>query len=264
MSNSELSSHAALRARLAGAGFVAADEEADELLDSAAGDLTRLDALVARRLTGEPLAWVTGSTTFCGLLIHVEPGVYVPRWQSEPLARLAAERLPVDGTAIDLCTGTGAIARAIMAARPGARVVASDMDEGAVRCALANGVVAYCGDLFDPLPRSCERSTDVIVAVVPYVPTAAMEFLPRDTLAFESPLSYDGGQDGAALLRRVVTESPTYLRVGGSLLLELGGDQVEVVRPELARQGYFDVQVLRDQDGDVRGIGAVLGEPPPT
>jgi release factor glutamine methyltransferase len=254
----------ALTTRLAGAGFVAADEEAEELLASAAGDAERLDALVARRLAGEPLAWITGRTTFCGLDIRVDPGVYVPRWQSEPLARLAAQSLPPEGTAIDLCTGTGAVAKAIMKARPAARVVASDVDEGAGRCALANGVEAHCGDLFDPLPRSLERSTDVIVAVVPYVPTAALEFLPGDTLTFESSLSYDGGQNGAALLRRVIVESPKYLRVGGTLLLELGGDQVEIVRPELVDVGYREMRVLRDDDGDVRGIAAVLGASPST
>ncbi len=188
----------------------------------------------------------------------------MPRWQSEPLARLAADRLPAGGVAIDLCTGTGAIAKVMMTARPDARVVASDVDERAVRCALANDVEAYCGDLFDPLPRSLEGSADVIVAVVPYVPTAAMEFLPRDTLAFESSLSYDGGADGASFLRRVVVESPSFLRIGGSLLLELGGDQVEVLHSALARHGYIDVRVLRDEDGDVRGAAAVLGGSPPT
>ena len=93
-------------ARLERAGFVAAEEEAAELL-AAGGDL---DALVARRLTGEPLAWITGTAPFCGLWIRVDPGVYVPRWQTEALARRAVERLPADGVAIDLCTGSGAIA----------------------------------------------------------------------------------------------------------------------------------------------------------
>ena len=77
----------ALAALLSGAGFVAAEEEADELLDCAAGDDELLDSLVGRRLTGEPLAWITGRVWFCGLEIRVDPGVYVPRWQSVPLAR---------------------------------------------------------------------------------------------------------------------------------------------------------------------------------
>jgi release factor glutamine methyltransferase len=96
---------AELSAVLSRAGFIAADDEAKELLARAAGDHELLETLIARRLTGEPLAWVTGRTSFCGIEIRVDPGVYVPRWQSEPLARRAVERLPANGVAIDLCTG---------------------------------------------------------------------------------------------------------------------------------------------------------------
>ena len=143
----------ALAALLSGAGFVAAEEETYELLACAAGDVELLDSLVGRRLTGEPLAWITGSVSFCGLEVRVDPGVYVPRWQSEPLARRAVERLPATGAAIDLCTGTGAIARTLTTDRPDARVVASDVDERAGACAAANGVEVYRGDLFAPMPR---------------------------------------------------------------------------------------------------------------
>jgi release factor glutamine methyltransferase len=249
----------ALAELLAGAGFVAASEEADELLARAGGDRELLGALVARRLTGEPLAWITGSVSFCGLEIRVDPGVYVPRWQSEPLARGAAERLPASGAAIDLCTGSGAIARTLMAARPGARVVGSDLDERAVACATANGVEAYRGDLFAPLPRALEAGVDVVVGVVPYVPTPDLPLLQRDTLAFESARSYDGGHDGTEILRRVLADGPRFLRRGGALLLELGGDQAEALRRDLADHGYVDVTVLVDEDGDVRGIEATLG-----
>ena len=247
---------AELTARLSRAGFIAAEDEAKELLARAAGDGHLLDSLVARRLTGEPLAWVTGSTSFCGIEIHVDPGVYVPRWQSEPLALHAVDCLPATGVAIDLCTGSGAIARTLMVNRPGAQVVASDIDERAVACAAANGVEVYRGDLFDPLPRTLEGRVDVIVAVVPYVPTPSLPLLQRDTFAFESTLSYDGGLDGTDILRRVLRESPRFLRPGGALLLELGGRQAEELGDDLARLGYVDVSVLSDEDRDVRGIEA--------
>ncbi|MGD0085289.1 MAG: methyltransferase [Acidimicrobiales bacterium] len=250
----------ALAALLSDAGFVAAEEEADELLARAAGDVEFLDSLVGRRLTGEPLAWITGSVSFCGLEVRVDPGVFVPRWQSEPLARRAVERLPATGAAIDLCTGAGAIAKTLIADRPGARVVASDVDERAVACATANGVEVYCGDLFAPLPRTLVGRVDVVVGVVPYVPTPALPLLPRGTLAFESPLSYDGGRDGTDVLRRVLNDSPRFLLRGGALLLELGGEQADVLDADLARLGYVDVTVLVDGDGDLRGIEATLGE----
>jgi release factor glutamine methyltransferase len=248
----------ALATLLADAGFVAADEEAEELLARAGGDAGLLDSLVQRRLTGEPLAWITGKVEFCGQEVRVDPGVYVPRWQSELLARRAIERLPANGTAIDLCTGAGAIAMTLSASRPGARVVASDLDDRAVACARANGVDAYQGDLFAALPDDLHGRVDVVVGVVPYVPTPDLPLLQRDTLAFESTLSYDGGPDGTAILRRVLTESPRFVRAHGALLLELGADQPEALAEDLDRLGYANVTVLHDEDGDVRGIEATV------
>ena len=147
-----------------------------------------------------------------------------------------------------------------MAARPGARVVAGDVDERAVACATANGVEAYRSDLFAALPPALEGHVDVVVGVVPYVPTPDLPLLQRDTFAFESPLSYDGGHDGTEILRRVLTDSPRFLLRGGALLLELGGEQADALGHDLARLGYVDVTVLADDDGDVRGIEATLEE----
>ena len=140
------------------------------------------------------------------------------------------------------------------ARRPAARVVASDVDERAVACARANGVEVYRGDLFAPLPRALEGRVDVVVGVVPYVPTPELPLLQRDTLTFESPRSYDGGEDGTAILRRVLAGGPRFLRPGGGLLLGLGARQPEMLAADLARLGYADVAVLVDEDGDVRGV----------
>ena len=128
--------------------------------------------------------------------MHIDPDVYVPRWLSEPLARRAIERLPATGTAIDVCTGSGAIAAVLRAHRPHARVLASDVDAKAVACAITNDVDAYLGDLFTPLPDDLLSSVDVVVGVAPYVPTPELPLLQRDTFTFERPLSYDGGPDG--------------------------------------------------------------------
>lgn len=249
---------AGLAALLEKHGFMAADEEAAELLAAAAGDGDRLEAVVERRLTGEPLAWITGTASFCGLQLVVAPGVYVPRYQSEQLARRALERLPPRGTAIDLCTGSGAVAKVMMVGRPQARVMACDLDERAVACAAANGVETFRGDLFSPFVAVFEGCLDVLVSVAPYVPTGELGLLQRDTFTFESPLSYDGGPDGAAVVRRVMTHGRRFLRAGGTLLLELGGEQADLLGPELTALGYCGVTVLRDEDGDVRGIEATL------
>jgi release factor glutamine methyltransferase len=273
---------AALVALLSKEGFVAPEEEADELLsaagaadgaaagaaDGAAGGATGtgalLDELVARRLTGEPLEWVVGRMSFCAIEIRVDYGVYVPRRQSEALARHAAAHLPADGTAIDLCTGSGAIAKVLATAHPRARVVASDLSPQAVACARSNGVEAFEGDLFAPLPVGLEAGVDVVVGVVPYVPTSALALLHHDALAFESRVAYDGGPDGTGILRRVLTESPRFLRPGGVVLLELGGEQAELLQDDLERLGFRGMAVLSDEDGDVRGVRATYGAQPLT
>ena len=242
---------------LSGAGFVAAEDEARELVAAAGDEPGALHALVERRLAGEPLAWLTGRSSFDAIDVRVDPGVYVPRWQSITLARRAAARLPEGGNAIDVCTGSGAVALALRRSKLDARVVATDIDERAVACARGNGVEAYAGDLFAPVPPGLEGRTDVVVAVVPYVPTAALRLLPRDTLTFEDVAHYDGGPDGTRILQRVVADAPRFLRRGGALLLEAGGEQAELVRPLLERLGYVSVETWSDADGDLRGLEAM-------
>ncbi len=245
--------------RLAAAGCLAAGEESDALILAAAGDPEALEDLVARRTRGEPLAWLTGSVTFCAVPLFVAPGVYVPRPQTEPLARRAAALLPAQGVAVDLCTGVGAIAAVLLAAVPTARVLATELDGAAVRCARRNGVDALQGFLDDPLPAEIERRVDVLTAVVPYVPTDAIRLLPRDVQAYEPRLALDGGADGTELLAEVVRRSTRWLRPGGSLLLELGGDQAAPIGRLLDGAGFDALDVIADEDGDTRAICARLG-----
>ena len=244
--------------RLERAGCVAAPEEADELITASAGDAVTLEALIARRTSGEPLAWVTGTTSFCGLTLAVEPGVYAPRPHTEPLALRAASLLPPSGTAVDLCTGTGAIAAVIATARPAATVVATELDAVAVRCARRNGVEVFQGSLDEPLPPSLARGVDVMTAVVPYVPTDAIRLLPRDVQAFESPLALDGGDDGTDRLIEVARRSIQWLRPSGWLLVELGGDQADPLGRLLVVLGFETPDVMVDDDGAPRAICARL------
>jgi release factor glutamine methyltransferase len=245
-----------LAATLAAAGFLAAGDEAEALISAAGADAQSLDEMVARRLTGEPLAWITGTTTFCGTDIRVEPGVYVPRPHTEVLALRAAARLPEHGVAVDVCTGSGAIAATLLRRCPAARVLATDMDTRAVACARSNGVRALRGDLLRPVPRALAGEVDVVVAVAPYVPIPELAYLQRDTFTFETTLSYDGGADGTVLLRRVIRGGARLLRDGGALLLELGGDQATLIATDLERAGLTAETVLRDEDGDIRGLEA--------
>ncbi len=192
-----------------------------------------LAELLARRCTGEPLAWLVGSVQFCGQTVLVEPGVYVPRWQSEPMARAAVALLPENGTAVDLCTGSGAIAVVLSRQRPHASVLATDIDPRpwpVLEPTASRPTKATW-------PRRCRIAlpgeVDVVVAVVPYVPTDELQHLPRDVVAFEPLRALDGGPQGIDHLISAVRAGAGLLKPGGSLLLELGGDEATLLMPAL-------------------------------
>jgi release factor glutamine methyltransferase len=236
--------------RLVAAGCVAADEEAEELVGTAPDNST-LEAWLKRREHGEPLAWITGTTQFCGRALKVDRGVYVPRTQSEELARRAADMMPPEGGwAADLCTGSGAVAVHLLA-EAGAKVVGVDNDMRAVACARRNGVAAVVGDLSQPLRPGVFH---VVTAVAPYVPTGEMRFLPADVQRYEPPAALDGGPDGLRTLRRLVDAASSLLRPGGWLLTEVGGDQDAALTPTLRASGFGEVTTWSDEDGDLRGL----------
>lgn len=245
---------------LARAGFLAPDAEADALLRASVDGAGALDKLVARRMRGEPLAWITGFVAFCGLRIGVSPGVFVPRSHTEQLARRAAALLPNAGVAVDLCTGSGAVAAVLHSAHPEAIVLATDLDPTAVACARANGVDALVGDLDDPLPTSLRSSVDVVTAVVPYVPTEEFHLLPRDVRSVEPTRALDGGPRGTVFLTRAAERAARLLRTGGTVLLELGGDQAREMTDTLTGIGFSGIAVHRDEDGQDRAIEATLGQ----
>ncbi|HSD49681.1 MAG TPA: HemK/PrmC family methyltransferase [Actinomycetota bacterium] len=241
---------------LAECGCVAPEAEANALLEASSEGIGPIEDLVARRVTGEPLPWIIGWTRFCGLRIVVDRGVFVPRPHTQPMARRAAEFLPEAGIAVDLCTGSGAVAAVLSSMRPSATVVATDIDPVAVACARRNGVRALTGDLDAPLPSSLRGGVNVVTAVVPYVPREELHLLPRDVLAHEPRLALDGGSGGTAVLIRAAEAAARWLAPGGSALLELGGDQAPAIAPSLSELGMSEIRVLRDDDGRDRAIEA--------
>ncbi len=242
---------AAVAGRLMLAGCVAAEEEAAEFI-AAAPDGSTLESWLCRREQGEPLPWITGTMTFCGRTVRVAPGVYVPRIQTEELARRAAALLPDEGRAVDLCTGAGAVAAHLMTQVPTASVIGVDLDPRSAACARRNGVPVAVADLAEPLRSS--DGVDVVTAVAPYVPTGHLRLLPSDVQRYEPRLALDGGADGLDLVRRVISAAGRLLRPGGWLLIEVGGDQDEALAPTLAAAGFDQVAPWWDDDGDLRGI----------
>jgi release factor glutamine methyltransferase len=198
--------------RLRAAGSVFAEDEARLL----GGD----EALIARRIAGERLEHVLGYATFCGLRVDVDPGVFIPRPQTEELAEAAAALRP--RIALDLFSGCGAIAAVLRARNPDARVVAAEFDPAALACARRNGecfgfeVVA--SDVDGGIPGELESRVDVLTANVPYVPAGELPYVPHEG---EPDTALDGGPDGMAWARRVREIAPRWLRRGGSLLVEV-------------------------------------------
>ena len=185
-----------------------------------------IETLVVRRERGEPLAHVLGWVSFGGLTIEVDPGVFVPRPQTEALAEHAASLAPA--VALDLFAGSGAIASVVAARNRGARVVAGELvvEECLRGNALRYGFEVVTADVDDGVPAELEGTVDVLTANVPYVPTDALQFVPHDG---EPRDALDGGADGLDWIRRVVDVAPRWLRPGGTLLTECAADQVSAL-----------------------------------
>ncbi|MBK3385154.1 putative protein N(5)-glutamine methyltransferase [Streptomyces sp. DEF147AK] len=239
---------AAATVRLRAAGCVFAEEEAALLAEAAAsggGDgLAALDRLVARRAAGHPLEHVVGWAEFAGVRIAVGPGVFVPRRRTEFLLALARDLLarapgPVP-VAVDLCCGSGAAAAALAASGRHAEVHAADIDPvaaGWARRNLAGVGEVHEGDLYAALPAALRGRVAVLVANVPYVPTADLPLLPAEARTHEPRVALDGGDDGLAVLRRVAAEAGRWLAPGGTLLVETTGRQARTAREVLAAAG---------------------------
>lgn len=250
---------AGLAARLRAAGCVFAEEEA-ALLTAEAPSPARLEELVSRRVSGEPLEHLLGWAEFCGLRVAVAPGVFVPRRRSELLVREAAGLAPPRAVVVDLCCGSGAVAAALTDVLDHPEVHASDVDPAAVACARRNlpaGAV-HIGDLFAALPPGLRGRVDVLVANVPYVPSSAIALMPPEARNSEPRTALDGGGDGLDVARRVVDGSRAWLAPGGSLLFEAGEAQIPAASRIVADAG-LSARVVSDD-----GVGAtvVVGSAP--
>ncbi|MEU6508306.1 putative protein N(5)-glutamine methyltransferase [Streptomyces sp. NPDC046942] len=233
------SSPSAVVSALRAAGCVFAEDEA-ELILATARSAEELTSMVDRRVAGLPLEQVLGWAEFHGLRIHVEPGVFVPRRRTEFLVGQALAQAPDASVVVDLCCGSGALGAALAAALDGAEVHAADIDPAAVRCARRNlapfGGRAHEGDLYDALPSHVRGRVGVLMANVPYVPTAEVPLLPAEARDHEPLVALDGGADGLDVLRRVAAGAREWLAPGGCLLTETSERQAPA-----AVQAFADV-----------------------
>ena len=244
--------------RLRAAGCVFAEDEA-RLLVEASGSAPELDALVARRVAGEPLEHVLGWAEFAGLRIAVAAGVFVPRRRTEVLVHEAVALARPGAVVVDLCCGSGALGVAVATAVDGVELHAADVDPAAVACARTNvalvGGTVHSGDLFEALPAALRGRVDLVLANVPYVPTDAIALMPPEARLHEARVALDGGGDGLDVARRVIAAAPVWLASGGSLLFETSKDQAPAAIAAVTAAGLRARLVTDDE----RGATVVVG-----
>ena len=226
-------------------------------------EAARLTDLVARRLQGEPIAYIVGKREFFGLDFQVGPAVLIPRPDTELIVELALERLPAHAPRLlDMGTGSGAIAVAVAHTRPDADVTALDVSPDALAVAQANAaangarVRFLASSWFDAL--AADATFDVIASNPPYI-AAGDTHLAQGDLRFEPVGALTDHADGLSALRTIVAGSPLHLVPGGWLLLEHGYDQAAAVRTLLLDAGFTEVQSWQDLAGIERVSGGRFG-----
>jgi release factor glutamine methyltransferase len=227
---------------------VFAEEEADLIVAAAAE--AELDERIRRREGGEPLEHVLGWAEFGGVRVRVGPGVFVPRARSALLLEEARALLGDGAVVVDMCCGSGAIGLAVAAGARGVELHAAEIDPVAVRCARENleGVgEVHEGDLLGALPEELRGRVNILVANAPYVPTRELALLPREARQYEPALALDGGEDGLDVHRRLIASAPDWLAPGGSLLFEVGLDQLPAALGEL-EAGGLEARAARDEE----------------
>ena len=245
------------RTRLKKAGIEGAQLEARELICYAAdksreqfyrdmslyasGELEkRVEALVQRRLGGEPVAYIVGEWEFYGLPLNVSSEVLIPRIDTEVLAERGILRARAAGEGarvLDLCAGSGCVGLAIAANAPGCRVVLGELAEGALRVCKQN-------------VRRNELNARVTCLSVD-----AMEPPVRD---YEPLIALDGGADGLDFYRFIASRWKNALRLGGTLLFEVGIGQAPEVEEILAQNGFEQIQTTADTQGIWRVVEGII------
>lgn len=231
---------------------------ATDALDAEA--VARFGELVARRVAGEPVAYIVGSRGFWDLDLHVTPDTLIPRPETELLVEWALAWLPAAQAldVADLGTGSGAVALAVARERPRARVLATDASAAALAVARENArrhglerVRFAQGDWCAALGQA---RFDLVVSNPPYI-EATDPHLVRGDLRFEPAAALASGADGLEAIRRIVHDARDHLVAGGGLLLEHGWNQGAAVRALLETAGYADVFTAQDVEGRDRVSG---------
>ncbi len=236
-----------------------------------AGDeAAEYEGLLRRRLAREPVAYILGRRAFRTIDLEVTPDVLIPRPETETLVDVALEALaamPIAGPdpegeplALDVGTGSGCVALALAAEDPFVRLVATDIEPGALavarrnaaRLGLARRVEFVLSDLFADVG---ERPFDLIVSNPPYIPADEYVALEPNVRDHEPRRALYGGEDGLDVYRRLVPGAALLLRPGGTLALEVGSGQADAVAAIVGAAGAYETPGRRD---DLSGVSRVV------
>jgi release factor glutamine methyltransferase len=226
----------------------------------------RFKRLIKRRITGEPLEYITGRADFLDFHLDIKPGTFVPRLTSEFLAQQAIRRLRRrrDPVHVDLATGIGPVAIASALAVPHATVWGLDISKKALGQARANArrlgaanATFRRSDLFAALPGRLRGGVDVVTIHPPYVARGELGDLPAEIRKFEPRTTLtDGSPDGLGLVRRVISEGREWIKPGGWMLIEIIPSEFRSIRPLLRQAGYSDV---RSTKGPLKHTRVIVG-----
>ncbi|HEY3379198.1 MAG TPA: peptide chain release factor N(5)-glutamine methyltransferase [Armatimonadota bacterium] len=222
-----------------------------------------MQRLLERRVRREPLAYLLGEWEFYGRTFHVSAAVLIPRPETELLVEAVVQWAQAHAARelIDVGTGSGAIAVTLAAELPAAQVTALDLSPTALEVAQRNaqrhGVSErmrwYTGDLLHPL-LGMAATCDAVVANLPYIAQAEIDRLMPEVRDYEPRLALQAEDEGLALIRRLIVESPTVLRPGGLIALEVGQGQADTVAAFLAAQGWQAPWIITDYAGIPRHV----------
>jgi len=228
-------------------------------------ELNALRALVQRRGQREPLQYIIGSTSFCGIELALDRHVLIPRPETELLAARAWKFLNQSSQeliALDLGAGSGCIAIALALKAPRAKVHAVEISTDALARARENAgrsgarIEFHQGDFFSAIPAGLRF--DLIVSNPPYIPSARIETLEAEVRDHEPHGALDGGADGQEFYRRIAQQARTFLQTGGRVMLELDEEGAEMTREIFLASGW-KVEVLeRDYNHQPRILVAHL------
>ncbi len=234
-------------------------------------DKSRFMRLLERKSAGEPLSYILGEHDFMGIRLNVNPGVFIPRPETEQLVetflrdvvrlgRTSLHNYPQKTPVFaDIGTGSGCIAIAIAKKMGRSRIIATDISNQALECAASNierhGLSQRVKLVKCDAAGALDLKADAVISNPPYIPHPNLGGLPREVL-WEPGIALDGGERGISVIEKIISDAPRIIKPGGWLCMEIGDEQSKAVTALFKSSLWAKVSVLRDYSGAERFVFA--------